>query len=114
MAIKFHKFSYILSACLWSGLGMLTIGGIAVSSIGWFINLGMGLLFLFIGCFMYFHGNSLHRFYAGGADQLQEDPKLQRFLRWDLIFVIISCILSGSLFTAAFYRIFFEGFAVFG
>jgi hypothetical protein len=67
-----------------------------------------------IGGYLYFRGKSLHRFYAGAADQLQEDSNWQRFIRWDLVFVIISCILSGALFTAAFYRIFIEGFAVFG
>lgn len=95
-------------------LGMLTIGGIVLSSHVWILNLGMGLPFIFIGCFMYFHGHSLYQFYAGAVDKLKEVSNFQRFLRWDLLLEIISCILSGALFTTAFYRIFIEGFAVFG
>jgi hypothetical protein len=95
-------------------LGMLTIGSIVLSSIGWFINLGMGLFFIMIGVYLYFRGNSLHRFYSGAVDNLQDDPKFRRFLRLDLLFVIISCVVSGAFLTGAFIRIFFEGFAVFG
>ena len=114
MDIKFHKYSYIFSACLWSVLGMMTIGSIAVSSIGWVINLGMGLLFILIGVYLYFRGNSLHRFYSSAVDNLQQDPNYQRFLRFEMIFVIISSILSGVFLIAAFIRVFREGFAVFG
>jgi hypothetical protein len=74
----------------------------------------MGLLFIIIGGFMYFHGNNLQKFYLSASEKLQKNLNFQRFLRFDLIFVLISYILSGSLVTGAFFRIFIEGFAVFG
>jgi len=114
MDINLHKYSSIFSACLWSVLGFFTIGSIAVSSIGWVINLGMGLLFIMTGGYLYFRGKSLHRFYLSAVDNLQQDPNFQRFLRFEMIFVIISSILSGVFLIAAFIRIFSEGFAVFG
>jgi hypothetical protein len=114
MEIKLHRYSFIFSVYLWLALGILTIGSILVSSLGWIVNLGMGLLFIIIGCLMYLHGNSLHRFYKGSMDKLQEDPNFQRFLRLDLLFVIISCIVISAMLTGAFIRIFIEGFAVFG
>ena len=114
MAIKLHKFASILSTGLWTGLGVLTIGSIAVSSIGWVINLGMGLLFILIGSYLYIRGKSLTRFYAGAADQLQADPNFQRVIHLDLVFIIISCLLSSAFLIGAFIRVFFEGFAVFG
>jgi hypothetical protein len=92
----------------------MTIGSIAVSPLGWVINLGMGLLFIMIGGYLYFRGKSLHRFYAGAVDNLQEDPNFQSFFSYEMIFVIISCFGSGVFLIGAFIRIFIEGFAVFG
>jgi len=114
MEIKLHRYSYIFSVYLWLTLGILTIGSILVSSLGWIINLGMGTGLIIIGCLMYLHGNSLHRLYAGAMDKLQEDPNFIWFLRFDLLLVIISCIVSGAFLTGAFIRMFVEGFAVFG
>ena len=114
MEIKFHKYSYIINVALWFTLGFLTIGSILVSSHEWIVNLGMGSLFIIIGCLMYLHGKSLHRFYTSAVNILMEDPNFKMFLRLDLLFVIISCIVSGALLTGVFIRMFVEGFAVFG
>jgi len=114
MVVKLHKYSSILSASLWLILGILTAGSIVISKLGWIINVGMGLLFIIIGCFMYFHGNSLHQFYGSAVEKIQYDPNFRRFLRLDLIFVLISCIFSGISLIAVITRIFFEGYAVFG
>jgi len=114
MIIKIHKFCSILCTSLWLILGMLTIGSIAASSLVWIVNLGMGLLFIIIGVFIYLHGMRLHLFYASAVHKLQKDPNFQKFLRLDLIFVIISCLGGGVLLIGALIRVFMEGFAVFG
>ena len=114
MVIRFHKFSSILSAILWLLLGILTIGSITISSLGWIINLSMGFLFIIIAGFIYLHGKNLHQFYSNAIEIIQNDPHFKRFLRLDLLFVFSTTFLGGVSLIAAFFRVFGEGFAVFG
>ena len=114
MVIRFHKFSSILSAILWFLLGLLTIGSIAISSLGWIINLSMGVLFLIIAGFIFLHGKNLHQFYTRTIEIVQNDLHFKRFLWLDLIFVLSTVFLGGVFLIAAFFRVFGEGFAVFG
>ena len=114
MLIRFHKFSFILSAILWFLLGILTIGSIAISSLGWIINLSMGSFFMIVAGFIYLHGKNLHQFYSNAIETIQNDPHFNRFLRLDLIFVFSTAIISGGFLIAAIFRVFGEGFAVFG
>ena len=63
MLIQWCKNIAFIGAILWAGLGVLTIGSIALSSIGWVINLIIGSLFILIGFFLYLRAKHLHRFY---------------------------------------------------
>ena len=112
--IRWYKNLAIVSALLWAGLGLLTVGSIAVSSLGWAINLIMGVLFIFIGWFLYARSDSFYWVYSSSASDIQNHPHLQQFLRLDLIFVLGTCLVGGILLMASIGRVFGEGFAIFG
>ena len=114
MLIKWYKYSALTSAALWIALGIITIGSIVLSSIGWGINLIMGLLFMLIGCFLYFRAYNLHHFYVNATENMQENLHLRRFLRLDLIFVLGTLLVGALLVSAATSRVFGEGFPIFG
>ncbi len=112
--IRWYKNLALVSALLWVGLGVLTVGSIAVSTLGWAINLIMGALFIFIGWYIYARSDSFCRVYSSSASDMQNNPHIQRFLRLDLMFVLGACLVGGSLLVASISRVFGDGFAVFG
>lgn len=114
MLIQWYKYSASISAILWIALGTLTIGSIVLSSIGWVINLVMGLLFILIGCFLYLRAYHWRRFYITVSSDMRNNPHLQRFLRLDLLFVLGACLLGALFLTAGVSRVFGEGYAIFG
>jgi hypothetical protein len=95
-------------------LGAITIGSITLSSLGWVINLVMGLLFIFIGWFLYFRANNFHLFYSANIAETQNNQQLERFLRIDLILVLGTCLAGGLLLAVSIGRVFGEGYALFG
>ncbi len=113
MIYEWYKNIAYLGTIFWAGLGLLTIGSIAISSIGWVINLVMGCLFLLIGYFLYLRTKNLYRFYRAVTPDMQNISYLQKFLRLDLIFVVGITFLSGLLLMAGIFRVFGEGFAIF-
>ena len=114
MLIQWYKYSALIGAILWIGLGALTLGSIVLSSIGWVINLVIGLIFILIGYFLYLRASKLVRFYVTATDDVQNNPHMQRFLRLDLMLVLSTCFLGGLLLTAGISRVFGEGYAIFG
>ena len=112
--IQWYKNLALVSAFFWVGLGVLTVGSIIVSSLGWIINLIMGILFIFIGWYLYARSDSFYRLFSSSASDMQNNPYIQRFLRFDLIFVLGTCFVGGLLLMASMSRVFGEGFAVFG
>ena len=114
MLIQWYKNIAFISAILWTGLGVLTIGSIALSSIGWAINLIIGLLFMLIAYFLYLRVKNLHCFYETIPSDAQNNPHLQRFLRLEMIFVLGTCFFGIILLSAGISRVFGEGYAIFG
>ncbi len=114
MIIKWYRYSALTSAVFWIALGIITIGSIVFSSIGWGINLIMGLLFMLIGCFLYFRAHNLHHFYVNATENMQNNLRLQRFLLLDLMFVLGTFLVGALLLSAAASRVFGEGFPIFG
>jgi riboflavin transporter FmnP len=51
--MKLYKIESYLGAFLYIILGFLTIGSILNGTIGWWINLIMGMLFIAIGYYLY-------------------------------------------------------------
>lgn len=114
MLIRRYRNIAFVSAALWVGLGGLTVGSIALSSIGWVINLVMGLLFMLIGVYLYFRAKNLHRFYETITPTARNNPYIQRFLNLELIFVLSTCFVGVIFLSAGISRVFGEGYAIFG
>ncbi len=114
MIIEWYKNIAYVGTVLWTGLGFLTIGSIALSSIGWAINLVMGSLFILIGYFLYLRAKNFYRFFRAITPDPLNFFYLQKFLRLDLAFVVGITFLSGLMLMAGIFRVFGEGFAIFG
>jgi hypothetical protein len=114
MIIEWYKNIAYLGTFFWAGLGLLTIGSIAISSIGWVINLVMGSLFILIGYFLYLRAKNFYRFFRAITPDTQNISYLQKFLRLDLVIVVGITFLGGLLLMAGIFRVFGEGFAIFG
>lgn len=114
MLIRLYKNTALVSAIFWAGTGSITIGSIVVSSLDWGINLVMGLILIFVGWFLYLRANNFYRCYIASPTDMQKNPSCLRFLRLDLLLVIISCLVGAVLLAASISRVFGEGYAVFG
>lgn len=114
MLINIHKYIAYLSTFFWFALGAVTIGSILRSQLGWPINLIMGILFILIGGFIYLYTHNLSLFCETLPDDVQKNIYFHRFLRLDIIIVIVSAFSGGLFLVAAVFRVFGEGFAVFG
>ena len=114
MVIRWYRIFALVSVFLWAGLGTITIGSIAVSSLGWVINLVMGLIFICIGWFLYLRASNFQLFYYASDAETRNNLYLKRFLRSDLILVLIAGLVGTLLILASISRVFGEGYAVFG
>ena len=99
---------------LWVLLGLLTIGSIMVSGLGWIINLVMGSVFCLFGTLFWMRVRFLHRSQAFLRADLDEDQSLAWFVYIDLLFVLGMLLMGGLLFVVGIGRVFGEGFAIFG
>lgn len=114
MSIRLYQFLALANALLWGALGILTIGSVWLSRIGWPINLLMGSVFAAIGGFLYLRAYHWQRFYLTAPVDVQNSPHIRRFLRLDLIFLVGMGLVGGILLTAGISRVFGEGYAIFG
>ena len=112
--IHWYKNFAFLSAILWAGLGLLTVASVTLSTIGWEVNVMVGVLFISIGVFLYLRAKNLHWFYDVISTDVKNTPQLNRFLRLEMIFVLGTCFLGGLLLMAGISRVFGEGYAIFG
>jgi len=80
----------------------------------WVVNLVMGSLFVIAGLFLYLRANQFACYYRAIPIDMQRNPACIRFLRFDLLLVLITCLAGGLLFAASLSRVLGEGYAVFG
>ena len=111
--VRWHKRLALACALLWTGLGLVAIGGILLSLTSWRINLFMGALFVGIGWFSYARVNAFCRGFTAMA-VAQNNPHIRRFLLLDLILVVGVGLIGALLLVASLSRVFGEGYAVFG
>ncbi len=114
MLIQVHKYTTFIGALLWIALGIITVGSIALSSIGWVINLIFGLLFILIGVFIWSRMYYLNRFLIRSSQNVQLNIDLQRYLRLEIVLAVGILFVGLILLMGASSRVFGEGFAVFG
>lgn len=114
-SIKLIQFLSSLGSLFWVLLGLLSIGGITLSTSGWLINVVMGILFIAVGCFFYARGRSFVCFYQSHIKQgLLANQSLKRFIRLEIVLLLGNCFVSALLLAAGASRVFGEGFAIFG
>ena len=95
-------------------MGIVTVGSIFLSSIGWLINLVMGCIFIIIGFFFYLRGRAFNQFVATTTRDVLANLFLQRYLRLEIVLAVCVFLIGGFLLAASMYRVFGEGLAVFG
>lgn len=74
----------------------------------------MGLLFVLTGWFLQVRASSFYRLYLTFPVDQQKSPSCLRFLRFDLLIVVITCLAGALSLVASISRTFREGYAVFG
>ncbi|MFZ2487886.1 MAG: hypothetical protein WAZ19_07155 [Anaerolineae bacterium] len=114
MSIRLYQFLALANALFWGMLGVLTIGSILLSRIGWPINLLMGNVFAAIGGFLYRRAYHWWRFYQTAPGDVQNSAHVKHFLHLDLIFLVGTGLIGGILLAAGISRVFGEGYAIFG
>ena len=93
----------------WLLLVLLTFGGIFLSTIGWVINVVMGIIFSFIAGFFRVRGQSLEALLEDG-----EQKPISRFLQTEIVLLLGVNLVAIILLSAALSRIFGEGLPLFG
>lgn len=114
MLIKSYKTLALICTSLWNGIGVVIMWGMTIPTAAVSLNLIMGLLFFCIGWVFYFRGDFFYRGYSTSNMDVRNNLHIQRFLRLDLILMSIASLLGAILLYASIYRVFEEGFAVFG
>ncbi len=112
--IGWYQYLAIVGSALWAGTGALAIVSIALSPRNWIPNLLMGLFFICFGWYLYFRAISFSRYYSARPADFRKNPIGLRFLRLDLLLVLLSCLAGALLLLASGGRVFREGYAVFG
>lgn len=97
------------AALLWLLLALLTVGGIALSTIGWVINLVMSVVFALIAAFFRLRGQSLKPLLT--ALDLRQ---INRFLQTEILLLLLANLFAAILLSAALSRILGERLPVFG
>lgn len=114
MLVRGYKITSLMSFVLWGALGAITIGSIARSPVAWGINLIMGLLFVMTGWFLYQRANNFYRYVSTNPAERLSDQHLKHFLLFDFVLVCITVLVGALLFVMSIFRVFMEGYAVFG
>lgn len=114
MLIRLYRSFALASAALWAGTGFVVIGSIAMSVRSWVVNLVMGSLFVIAGVFLHLRAHQFACCYMSIPCDMQRNPACMSFLRFDLLLVLITCLVGGLLFAAALSQVAGEGYAVFG
>ena len=111
--LKVLQISAYATALLWLTSGVLTIGSIYLSTIGAFINITVGSIFLIIAVF---YMEKQKRLYFLLNQTCKKDPTVlcQKVISLELLSMGIAIFLGLIVVYAITHRIFYEGFAVFG
>ena len=97
------------ATAFWLLLALLTFGGIFLSTLGWVINVIMGIIFGLIGVFFRVRGQSLKALLEEG-----EQKPIGLFLQTEIVLLLGVNLVAIVLLSAALSRIFGEGLPLFG
>ena len=115
-----YKLLSIVNTAVWTLLGLLTIGSIIHGSVGLYINIIIGCLFLLIAG--YLHNKAKNTIaLAKTIETLERDTSdrsietlIKRFILLETIFTVLSILFGVLLLTGAITRVFGEQVPVFG
>lgn len=107
-AILLYKMVSIAQTLLCGLLAVIILYGITLPGhLAWGLNVAMAVIFLLIGLYFFLRLRAFRQVSA-------EIEGLRQFVAWDLVLqVLIALVLAAAVMGAAF-RVFGEGFAVFG
>lgn len=102
-----------MSIFLWITIGLITLGSIYLSRIGYIINLIVGILFLIIAIYFYFKEKYFLEFLTK-TNQVEQDLLFKKVILGEIILVMTALLVGTIALSAVSMRVFVEGFAVFG
>ncbi|QEN04580.1 hypothetical protein EW093_07640 [Thiospirochaeta perfilievii] len=113
LKLKILKFLDLINISLWLIIGLITIGSIFLSSIGYVINLVVGSIFISIAIFFNYKRKYLFELLKKTCID-GEDILTDKVINGEIVGIISALILGIIIFTAVYSRVFIEGFPVFG
>ena len=109
--MKYLKFlSYLITTC-WSLAGLIIMGSIFLGQSLWFINLFIGLFFIFIGFYFFKKESCFLELYKHSTI---EDEMVNKNIKLELMLLLFFSFFGVIVLSAVYSRVFDEGFAVFG
>ncbi len=110
-----YKIAANFSIVLWFIDGLLTIGSIINGTIGLFINIIMGIIFMLISLYIYLKVKNVIRIINHSEDLTTKNKAIyNRFIFIEITFTFISITVGSIALSGIASRVFGEGLAVFG
>ncbi len=110
--MKKLKYVSCLTALIWMMIGVITLGSILLSDIGWVINLTVGFVFVLFSTLLFLKEKN---FLLLISDSDPEDKIIQKkAVRYELFSLLIVLIVGVISLFGVSHRVFIEKFAVFG
>ena len=104
--------TYIASST-WIICGLITLGSIYLSRIGFTINFIVGLLFILLGVYIYSKEKALLELLVK-AHEGKQSRLIKKVIIGEIIFITLALLVGIVIVSAVSSRVFGEGFAVFG
>ena len=113
LRLKILHFATYLTILLWITTGLITIGSIYLSRIGFVTNIIVGILFILLGVYFYFKEKALSEL-LGKTYKKEQDKLHNKVILGEIIFIMVALLVGGTILSAVISRVFWEGYAVFG
>jgi len=111
--LKILQIGTNIVAVLWLSSSVLTIGSIYLSTIGMFINITIGIIFLMISVFYFEKQRRLYILLSSVCQERNRDL-CKKVISLELIGILLGIFFASIVIFAIIHRVFYEGFAVFG
>ena len=113
LQLRLLQFATYFTTFLWITSGLLTIGSIYLSRIGFVINLIVGTLFILLGIYFYCKEKALSELLEKTC-QGKLGKLHKKVILGEVVFIMIALLVGIIILSAVSSRVFGEGFAVFG
>jgi len=108
--VQVYKYIGFLSATVFTILGLITLGSILHNTIGFYLNVIMGVIFGAVGYYLYAKTQSVLKL----LPNVQQSKVYNRFLLLELVFSITTLFVGILLLSGAISRVFGEQLPIFG